>query len=962
MAGDPWAEFEEVRPVAAGGGDGVYRVPDPMGQARMARDDAGAYRDETRTDIAVRDEGRVIDKQAFDKASGLREAYSKHPQVQAYEASVPMFVAALKTDSNLAGDQLLITSFAKLTDPTTGVLGGEREGVASGSQSWIDQKTQELTKILSSEGGTFSTETRESLRRQLVQLMAQRGNAYKAQRERYIADANAYGVDPARVVGPNVSDAERQFVVDYFKPDGAREPVMRGGVPADSKIKFGMDAPMDGPKGGFDHNEWLKTLGLDPSEEAEIAAFWNANSGNKDFTISQAKKWFAERAYGSPTDADLAGAVRDARRGARFGGQDDAAAKAAYEAKLDAEIKRRRGETNDGAPGIMDLATQGMSGGLGDEARGVGGAISSAVGLTDSDVGEGYSFERDLRRRELEQAREREGMAGTAVEFLGNAASMGATAATALPQTTRAAVTEGALAGGVAGFGYGEGAQDSLTGAAIGGTAGAALGKLFHGIGNRPPPAPKPGAEVIQAADRLNAKLGTNIAPIPADVAGATVRRVTGGAAQLPLSAGSIVNAGKAVNAETQAARTAIANDVGSPAELEIAGQSALAGAQKWMKKSKTKVDALYTKARKEGGDIETPLPKAIAALDRNIEELAKTPGGAKGLDDLKTLRAEIEGNWTVEGIKGMRTQLRNRFIDNGLRNSDLERRVDQVVRAADDDIADGLAAAGRVGAATAYKTASKEHAERVKLIDNVLAPIIGKKGDAPKSGEAIMTALDTATKNNNARLASFMRALPDEDAATVRATMISELGRANKGTQNAAGDAFSLGQFLTHWNAMTPGAKRTLFSGESRAALDDLAKVAEGSKEASRFANHSNTGSVQGMLATGGGGGAGFMVAPLTTTALLASQYGAGRLLASPGFARWLANAPAAPGAQRQWITGLGKVASSIARRGGEANTAVAADALGLQRQLLAAFEGPTRAAADEPTSKTSTTAGAGQ
>lgn len=470
MAGVPFGLNDQVvvDPAAPTAGPRpVFTLPDARGDAKERRDNATAQRDEGRFGIEQRGEVRTVDKQAFDKAAGLRADYSSNQLVKAYEASVPMFVAALKTTPDRVGDQLLITAFAKLSDPTTGVLGGEREGVASGSQSTVESIQTQLNSKLLDEGGVFTTETREQLRTQLLNLMAQRGNAYKQQRERYIADAQASGVDPARVVGPNVSDPERQFVIDYFKPKEAREPEMRGGVPAGSEVEFGMDAPMSGPEGAFDRNAWLKNMGLDPDEEAEIVAFWNANRGNKDFTVSAAKKWFVERGYDLPSDPDINAAVRDARKGATFTAMDSAAAKAAYEAKLDTEIARRREKTGDGAPGKMDLATQGVSGGLGDEAAGIGGLISNALGYET-----GYDFERDLRRRELEQARERSGGMGTAVELLGNAASMGVNAG-AVPITAR----EAALAGAVPGFGYGEGAVDSVTGATLGGALGAVVGK-----------------------------------------------------------------------------------------------------------------------------------------------------------------------------------------------------------------------------------------------------------------------------------------------------------------------------------------------------------------------------------------------------------------------------------------------------------------------------------------------------
>lgn len=957
MAGnDPWAAFNPKpidlsQPTAtAGAPQPVFTVPDPRGDAEQARKDDAEVR-------ANADAVRAEETLRLAKEKAARDADpSTSASVEERKAG-SFLLRALGANDQFEAQHIGARSLIgqKIADNTPNFLNSLPESVGNSPERQVaDQAQREFIAATLRQDSGAAIPDPEIINQQRI-YFPQPGDGPKvieAKRQSRLRAIEGLKEASGRMAPQVLAGFHGQTPPEQR----AREPEMAGGVPAGSDIKFGMDG--DGPQGGFDRNDWLKKMGLDPDEEAEIVAFWNANRGNKDFTVPQAKKWFADRGFGTVSEENLASAVRDARKGATFTAMDSAAAKAAYEAKLDAESKRRREASGDGQPGMMDLATQGVSGGLGDEAAGVGGVISSAIGASNRGAGEGYTFERDLRRRELEQAGDRTGIAGDAVELLGNAAGMGASAVNALPTTARAAMGEAALAGAVPGFGYGEGAQDSLGGAAIGAGAGAALGRLFHGIGARArnPKPPGPGAPVIEAADRLNAKTGSNIRPIPADVSGPGVRNATGGMAKFPLSAAPIVNAGKAVNAEAQVARDALAAGEGTATELETAGEAALTGARAYMKRSKAKVDSLYTRARKLGGEDKVPLTQAQKVLDDHIAELEKTPGGAKGLDDLKSLGEEIKGDWTVDGIKRMRTQLRDKFLDQGLRGSDLERRVGQVIDAAELDVADGLIAAGKPEAAKAYAEAANAHRERVQTIDNVIAPIIGKRGDAPKSGEQIMAAINGATKQNNARLGEFIGALPPEDAATVRATIISQLGKGTNGTQNAAGDAFSLPQFLTHWNAMTPGAKRTLFGGEVRAALDDLAVVADGAKQSQRFANHSNTGSPLGIGATGAGAMSIFAHPVLTIGGLL-TQYGGGRLLASPAFARWIARVPksGATGAVKSHIASLSKIAS--------ADTAIAADALGLQRQLMAAFDaGPMPLAAnsdsrngDEATTKTS-------
>src|SRR5690606_19806615 len=304
------------------------------------------------------------------------------------------------------------------------------------------------------------------------------------------------------------------------------------------------------------------------------------------------------------------------------------------------------------------------------------------------------------------------------------------------------------------------------------------------------------------------------------------------------------------------------------------AGEQAVAGADKTIKRTKAKVDSLYTKARKLAGGVRVALPNARAALQAHIAELADTPGGAKSLARLRQLEAEIGGDWPVDGIKRMRTELRDEFLKDGLRGSDLERRVMDIIDQADFDIEQGLVSAGKPEAAAAYQQASKAASERFSLIDDVLQPVLGRRGE--KSGEQAFSAIEQLSRGDAVTLGKFMKALPKDEAGAVRASLLVRLGRATKGQQDATGEAFSLSRFLTNWNdeGLSPAAKGALFGGELRAALDDLARVAQGTKEAQRYANHSNTAGGQffNALLNGAPLGAAFFDIPTAAAALTGS------------------------------------------------------------------------------------------
>lgn len=491
---------------------------------------------------------------------------------------------------------------------------------------------------------------------------------------------------------------------------------------------------------------------------------------------------------------------------------------------------------------------------------------------------------------------------------------------------------EGAGYGFVHGFGANDGnlgdrAVGGVGGAAVGGAGGLVLGGAGATIGNRnaarATASLTEGQEVAQAAERI----GMDV--LPADVGGPTTRRLTGAAAQAPLSASPVINAAQRVIEQGKGVRDAAAASVGTAADPEAAGEAAARGARTFIKASANRIGRIYDTAARMAGDARIPLTNAKHTLDEQIARMSEVPGGAQGLEEAKALRASLEGDFTVQGVRDMRTEM---FVAPEFRGTPVERRMRQIVDAAAADIENGLVAAGKTDAARAFATADKQWKERLATISRVIEPIIGKSEEKLKSGEEIIAALNRAAKGNNIRLEKFIASLPDDEASMVRASIIGHLGRATEGQQNVAGDAFSLAKFLTDWNKIGDRAKATLFGGEARAALNDLARVAQGTKEAQKYANHSNTsGGIWGNLGALAGVGA---WSPTTAAVSGGTQLIGGRLLASPRFARWLAKAPSrtTPEAERAHIAKL----AAIAR----AEPSIANDILGIQ-DALRSFSG---------------------
>ncbi|GEM_PF-2206668 len=970
----------------SGGGSQSGTTLEPIYSRPNNRADAQDARDEKRLGLDIEQEARSgrnerdqDDDRRFQRETTLQSRYEALQPVKDYRAMLPQAIQALQLLDDPTADQTLLYAYAKAMDPGSVVRESEQGAAANGAGYW-DASVANLKKQFGIEGGGLDPNVRSRLKRDLINRLQQNGLQYRNQRKRFADDASASGVDPARVIGPDDFDpflsqwesyqARQRGNVSTGQagaqtapgatgaPNGVTDPTLRGGLPVGSQIEWSADQPEQ----PFDRGRYLEKLGINEQQEAQWIAFLNQNAGNPNLSVETANQWLASKgiAY-RPNPAALQQLIADLRSGkySGVGPIDTTAAEQQYRQQLQGDLQREGFDPTSGGS-YAARAARGLELGLSDEIEGIGGGIEAL--LNNRGVADGYRLARDRSREAFSEMEDQQGIPGYVAEFAGGLAGPVAEAAGAKllgvsrgPLTAAEAAKQAGIAGTVAGFGYGEGAGDSLTGAALGGVTGTGLG---FGIGRgaealaarRAAQAAAPaseGAQVIQAADDLNAQLGTNLQPIPADVGGVNTRRATGWMAQLPLSAGSIIRGAENLSNEAQAARDAIAALTGTAGTRERAGEAALTGAQKYIKSSKTKVDALYAKARRLGGDEPVDLANARQVLDDNIAELAATPGGAPGLARLQALRDTLDQPYPVEGVKRMRSTLRDEFLGEGLRNSDLERRVGMVVDAADDDITTALNTAGKGEAARAYQEAAAAYKERVGVIDDILAPIIGKDRNNPRSDEQVIGAIEAATKKDGAGLGKFLSALPAEDASTVRATLISRLGRNTNGGQNAAGDAFSLPRFLTHWNELSNNAKSQLFGGEVRAALENLAKVAEGTKEAQKFANFSNTGSVVGGIATGAQL-PGFFVAPISTTVALASQFGAGKLLASPSFARWLAKMPSNPGLIERHVSALSRIAAN--------DNAIAQDVIGLKSALEGVLAPTARsAAAPAPSAETS-------
>ena len=594
-------------------------------------------------------------------------------------------------------------------------------------------------------------------------------------------------------------------------------------------------------------------------------------------------------------------------------------------------ILEQRGQNDMGALGsAQQLIGQGASFGLSDEFSGIAGALT----------GGSYEEERDLARMRQDQARDKLGGAGTALEVAGGFLTANPNALMTAAPTLAGRVAQGAKAGAgagaSAGFGYGDGATDSLQGAMAGGVVGGLVGGAVPVAGAALSRSPKSTAAQQGRNALMNTAQDIGVDLVPADVGGPFARRMTSAAAQGPISAVPVINASRKAVGQVADARMAAAERAGVLLPADEAGEAVRKGADLFVKQTSARGSRLYDKAEQATRGVKIKTPGASKEIDTIITELKQSGEVSKPLiDDLEKFRRSVEqlGGVSVKGLRDVRTMIAAEARKDTLRGSNAQRLYGRVADAVSKDIEAGLVSVGRPEAARMFKTADAFWKARIQQIDEVLQPVIGKG----KSGEDILGAVERMTQGKSGgvkRLARLLSSLPDDEAGSVRATIINRIG--------GEGDAFSPTKFATAWNErMSAKGKAALFGNSGlRDDLDKIAQVASAMKEAQKYQNFSNTaGGIGGqILLTGGAGSMGLTALALASVA----QYGGGRLLASPAFARWLAKAPKNPAAAKAYTGQLSRVAAL--------EPAISGDIKGLQTYLAKAFEAsPSRAAAEQ-------------
>jgi hypothetical protein len=991
----------------------VAILPSPQQDADNSRADAGAANDQIRTGLAIGDNARAdvkdkrdADKGVFDRERGLAGEFTRNPEVAAYRATMPNIASALRAPKNGQGDLSIIYAYAKVMDPGSVVRESEME-MASSTSPWAQAKVQELRNQLDG-SGRLPDATRRGLEQEMIRKGQALRKSYDGERGRYMADAQAYGLDPQRVVGQHHGDPFREITSAYdeehglgrFAPGqppaaqppggGAVSPEMRGGLPIGTQITFDGNG---GPQ-WWDRNKWLmQTKGISVDQESAIVGFYNANRGNQNLTPENVRAWYQQNGLPQPNDDELNVAISQARAGTvDFGPFNDSDAKAARQAELQGMANTlSRNDGTAGANGQFDpnsLAAYGNRAGTGltlntfDEISGLSGGFDAL--MAGKNPVQGYQDTRDAERLRYDQMREQQGVAGHIAEFAGSIPT-----ALVLPGSTVA--RQAAVGGAAAGWGQGDGLVDSGIGAGGGAGLGGALGKGFEKggqfVGDRLAARAVGRVDAPTSAQRYaNAQEFGLDAVAPGDVGGMGSRAIERGLDVQPGAAGVMGANREKLGGQLTEAVGGVADTFGRPSTYRGAGEALQRGANKWVDETDAISGKLY-EAIPIGPEAQAVTANTVGKLEALTNKITSNPKLGAMLKDprlvgyLDALTAKAKAVPTglldnagnpitrevVEGggvswsdLKQLRTRIGEEIGQQMFGEKTLKSDLRGLYGALSQDM-EATAVDLGYEALKAFRRANTYYAQRAKRIEDVIEPLLGKDGD--RTHEAAAALIQRISKGGKGSgdlkmLAQVRRTLKPDEWGQVQNGLIREMGQ----PAGAPGRAFSPDTFVRNFGGLEGGGKNILFGkSELRDNLDKFVGVLDGIAKNNGTRNTSNTAvGLSSLIGYGTGG-------PLGLIGQTITSYGGAKLWTNPAFVRWAtgyskllgaANRSGAvnPQAHTGQMAALTRLASS--------HPVIAGEARELMQQLQQAFQGgggPQRLAAEpgegQPMAKPTTT-----
>lgn len=320
------------------------------------------------------------------------------------------------------------------------------------------------------------------------------------------------------------------------------------------------------------------------------------------------------------------------------------------------------------------------------------------------------------------------------------------------------------------------------------------------------------------------------------------------------------------------------------------------------------KQDAAYDKAFDLIGEDAPVALDAVRALRKKLEnELSDAPRSldsayGKAINELKLIELDaaesaVEGKIPFAALRRIRTRIGKDLDEPLLAGSTGSQ--NEVMKQVYGALTEDMSAVAKLSGPEARK--ALEVADRyTRAWMNTAGVTLNKIGKFDTDERAYTFAM-SRLGDGGTNLQRLRNQFEPEEWDTIAASVLERIGLAKAGGQDSLGEVFSVNEFLTNWNKMSPEAKNALFGGkryaEMRKGLDTLVEVGSSLKGVEKLANTSNTSRVliayltftglgSALAEVGTGQGAGALTAFLL--AGVGSRYAA-KLITYPKFINWL-------------------------------------------------------------------------
>lgn len=280
-------------------------------------------------------------------------------------------------------------------------------------------------------------------------------------------------------------------------------------------------------------------------------------------------------------------------------------------------------------------------------------------------------------------------------------------------------------------------------------------------------------------------------------------------------------------------------------------------------------------------GDVAIPT-KNIANIikDEQVQDIAAVGVGdtARVISRYKNIVDEA-GNISYPRLKSFRSTIGAKLQSPSLLG-DERTALKKIYGALSEDMKDSVALYGGIKGLQAFDKANAAFERKTNFIENTINPLL-----KAKTPEKIYKIATTGLKDGGTQTKRLMNILKPEQQEYVRASIVRNMGLAEKGAQSAEANVFSPQKFMAEYFTLKKnGTEKAIFTPEQVTAFNRLNKAVELTKNTEQAGQQKQIMQAIGLTSVGVSTGVAGLIPALRAARISAN------LMTNPKFINWLA------------------------------------------------------------------------